>query len=60
MTCRHRKIRTWVFEDTREPAGMWSCIDCGIKFVPIIETYPKKDNSDLLSLPVVELPLETK
>ena len=35
MTCRHKQIRTWVFEDTKEPAGLWSCVDCGLKFEPL-------------------------
>lgn len=35
MTCQHRHIRTWVFEDTGEPTGLWSCEDCGLKFEPI-------------------------
>lgn len=36
-TCTHRHIKTWVFEDTHEPA-MWSCADCGLKFAPQMAT----------------------
>ena len=35
MTCLHEEIRTWYFEDTNQPVGMWSCKSCGHKFVPI-------------------------
>lgn len=35
MTCKHKQIRTWVFEDTEEPSGLWSCVDCSLKFEPI-------------------------
>ena len=35
MSCRHKQIRTWVFADTKEPSGLWSCVDCGLKFEPI-------------------------
>ena len=31
--CKHERIKTWVFEDTKEPA-MWSCAECGLKFAP--------------------------
>lgn len=31
--CKHEHIKTWVFEDTKEPA-MWSCVHCGVKFAP--------------------------
>ena len=37
MTCGHRQIRTWVFEDTQQPSGLWSCVDCGLKFEPITQ-----------------------
>lgn len=33
--CQHTQIRTWFFDDTREPAGMWSCVNCGRKFEPV-------------------------
>lgn len=35
--CKHERIKTWVFEDTKEPA-MWSCADCGLKFAPEMAT----------------------
>lgn len=35
--CKHEHIKTWVFEDTKEPA-MWSCADCGVKFAPEMAT----------------------
>ena len=37
MSCKHEYIRTWVFEDTKEPSGLWSCVDCGLKFEPITQ-----------------------
>ena len=33
--CQHTQIRTWFFDDTRESAGMWSCVSCGTKFEPV-------------------------
>lgn len=33
--CQHAKLQSWVIEETQEPAGMWSCVDCGHKFVPL-------------------------
>ena len=33
--CKHEAIKARVFEDTLAPAGMWSCEDCGHKFVPL-------------------------
>ena len=35
MTCLHEEITTWYFDDTNQPAGMWSCKSCGHKFVPM-------------------------
>ena len=35
MICAHEEIKTWYFEDTNQPAGMWSCKSCGHKFVPL-------------------------
>lgn len=35
--CKHEHIKTWVFEDTKEPA-MWSCTNCGVKFAPEMAT----------------------
>ena len=35
--CKHEHIKTWVFEDTKEPA-MWSCAQCGVKFAPEMAT----------------------
>ena len=32
--CEHKNLRTWSFEDG-EPAGLCSCADCGIKFIPM-------------------------
>lgn len=32
--CKHRNITTFVFEETGEPAGMWSCRACGLRFYP--------------------------
>ena len=37
MTCKHHYIRTWVFEDTGQPSGLWSCVDCSLKFEPITQ-----------------------
>lgn len=37
MTCKHHYIRTWVFEDTEQPSGLWSCVDCSLKFEPITQ-----------------------
>ena len=37
MTCKHYYIRTWVFEDTGQPSGLWSCVDCSLKFEPITQ-----------------------
>jgi hypothetical protein len=34
--CEHREIQTWFFEDG-SPAGMWSCMACKRKFVPMTE-----------------------
>ena len=31
--CQHAHIRTWVLEDGTP--GMWSCVECGHKFVPL-------------------------
>ncbi len=33
--CLHTQLKSWVIEETQEPAGMWSCVDCGHKFVPL-------------------------
>ncbi len=33
--CLHTQIVSWVAEETQEPVGMWSCADCGHKFVPL-------------------------
>ena len=43
MPCRHKQIQTWVFEDTQQPSGMWSCVDCGLKFEPIDQRKPMTD-----------------
>ena len=32
--CKHDRIQTWRFDDGT-PAGMWSCVDCAMKFVPL-------------------------
>ena len=31
--CKHPRVQTWTFEGA--PAGMWSCVECGHKFVPL-------------------------
>lgn len=31
--CKHEKIDTWHFPDG--PAGMWSCAECRLRFVPM-------------------------
>jgi hypothetical protein len=36
MTCTHHQIQTWRVADTYEPA-MWSCTNCGQKFVPLTQ-----------------------
>lgn len=36
MTCQHLQIQTWLFEDG-QPAGLWSCVECRSKFVPLTE-----------------------
>jgi len=33
--CKHPKITTFVLEDTGEPSGLWACVYCWQKFVPI-------------------------
>jgi hypothetical protein len=33
--CLHTQLKSWVIEGTQEPAGVWSCADCGHKFVPL-------------------------
>lgn len=33
--CKHKQIRSWYFEDTKETAPLWSCADCGRRFGPI-------------------------
>jgi len=33
--CQHARIRTWAGQYDGKPAGMWSCADCGHKFVPL-------------------------
>ena len=46
MTCKHHYIRTWVFEDTGQPSGLWSCVDCSLKFEPITQrTAAKGDDT---------------
>jgi ribosomal protein L37AE/L43A len=37
--CKHEKIVTWRFEDGYEPAGLWSCAHCNLKFAPMAETF---------------------
>jgi hypothetical protein len=37
--CKHEKIVTWWFEDGYEPAGLWSCAHCNLKFAPMAETF---------------------
>lgn len=32
--CKHDHIKTWRLEDGT-PAGLWSCVDCAMKFVPL-------------------------
>ena len=32
--CPHRTVIAWTTEDGN-PAGLWSCIDCRAKFVPL-------------------------
>ena len=26
-----------MLEDTQQPSGLWSCVDCGLKFEPITQ-----------------------
>lgn len=33
--CTHDRIQTWLLEETGKPAGMWSCVACSRKFVPL-------------------------
>jgi hypothetical protein len=34
--CRHARIRTWIWQDDEgKIPGMWSCAECGHKFVPL-------------------------
>jgi hypothetical protein len=37
--CKHEKIVTWRFGDGYEPAGLWSCAHCNLKFAPMAETF---------------------
>lgn len=34
MTCKHEQIQTWRTSDG-DPAGLWSCVECGARFEPI-------------------------
>lgn len=36
MTCHHEVIRHFRFEDGK-PAPLWSCAQCGVRFVPATE-----------------------
>ncbi len=38
--CTHRIIKTWHFVDNNEPAGFWSCAECGWRFEPIGTPQP--------------------
>jgi hypothetical protein len=33
--CKHERIQTWRFPGDGELCGMWSCVYCARKFVPI-------------------------
>ena len=33
--CKHRKLQTWHFGGDVIPVGLWSCVDCGHKFMPV-------------------------
>ena len=37
--CKHREIRTWLFEDGSAP-GLWSCAECERRFEPMVITAP--------------------
>lgn len=39
--CKHDRIQTWRIEDGT-PAGLWSCVDCAVKFVPMSELEREK------------------
>lgn len=45
MTCKHECIQTWRFDTPQgEPAGMWSCTTCGLKFEPPdLALYAERD-----------------
>jgi len=33
--CKHLRIQTWIGHHTGKVAGLWSCAECGHKFVPL-------------------------
>lgn len=33
--CKHRNLRSCFWKDSGESAGMWSCVECERKFVPL-------------------------
>jgi len=35
--CTHPHIVVWSLQDDGAPAGVWSCRDCGTRFVPVTE-----------------------
>lgn len=41
--CKHRRITTYVTIETREPAGLWACADCHVKFVPLTQLIEEVD-----------------
>lgn len=45
--CKHRQISAWTFANDGEAAGMWSCDECGRKFVPL--DVAQEDDAKLYS-----------
>lgn len=65
MTCKHKIITAWRFEDG-EPCELWSCRSCNLKFYPADRVYFQEDldavskqSKDALIQLMLELGLST-
>ena len=45
MECTHRAIRSWSQSDG-SPIQMWSCVDCGLRFDPRIDTKEASNSTE--------------
>lgn len=45
MNCTHRAIRSWSQLDG-SPVQMWSCVDCGLRFDPRIDTKKASNSTE--------------